>query len=312
MAAVRASCAAFAGALLLAACAGAPTAPPPAGAAPQAAAADTDLRWPLSYSLGYNVGSNLTKARAYTDLAALGQGLDDIWQRRTPRLNEQQMQQTLSTVTRRLADPALAAAPETGQPADFSYALGASIAISLQTAQDRIDPTVLQQGVAEAYAGKPAQVDTARRSELIRELHASLDQQRRPVASAGQLSAAEFLAANARREDVQVTASGLQYVVVQQGQGQRPTPGNRVSVNYTGWLTSGEVFDDAHAHGMPPASFRLANVIGGWIEGLQLMPVGSRYRFYIPPQLAYGERGAPPAIGPDQVLIFEVELVGIE
>jgi len=299
--------------LLLAACAGRPAAPdqPAAPAATPAPATPQDPRWPLSYTLGYNVGGNLVRARDYTDLNAFGAGLDDAWQHRATRLDEAQMRQAMEQVAQRLANPAAAPAPDgPGLPADFSYALGASVAASLQPAQDRIDPEVLKQAAAEAYAGKAAQVDAARRVELVRQLHADLQQQRQ-AASAGQGSE-EFLADNAKHPGVKVTASGLQYEVLQQGQGGHPTPASRVTVNYVGRLLNGAVFDDGHGPGRPPASFRLANVIAGWTEGVQLMAVGSRYRFYIPPRLAYGERGAPPAIGPGQVLIFDVQLVAIE
>jgi FKBP-type peptidyl-prolyl cis-trans isomerase len=316
MNAARTTALAFGATLVLAACASEPatsvtdSTAVPASAPPPQAAPDADPRWPLSYAVGYNVGSNLSRAQTYTELAAFGQGLDDVWQQRSLRLDEAQIRQVLREVAQRLANPAPQAANVA--PADFSYALGASVAISLLPVQERIDPAALKQAAAEAYQGKAAQVDVARRAELTGELQAAIEQRRQQAVAADKARAEQFLADNAGHAGVTVTASGLQYEVLQQGTGQRPTRSSRVSVNYTGRLLSGEVFDDDHQQGRPPASFALANVISGWIEGLQLMPVGSRYRFYIPPQLAYGERGAPPRIGPNQVLVFEVELLAIE
>lgn len=107
------------------------------------------------------------------------------------------------------------------------------------------------------------------------------------------------------------TASGLQYMVLRQGSGSRPTPSNNVRVNYEGKLLSGQVFDSSYQRGQP-AEFGLGQVIKGWSEGLSLMPVGSKYRFWIPADLAYGQQGTPGGpIGPDATLTFDVELLSI-
>ncbi len=107
------------------------------------------------------------------------------------------------------------------------------------------------------------------------------------------------------------TASGLQYEVVKTGTGPRPTASSTVKVHYVGTLLDGTEFDSSRRRG-EPISFGLSNVIKGWTEGLQLMSVGSTYKFYIPGNLAYGENGSPPKIGPNAVLVFEVELLGID
>jgi FKBP-type peptidyl-prolyl cis-trans isomerase FklB len=113
-----------------------------------------------------------------------------------------------------------------------------------------------------------------------------------------------------RAEELTRTPSGLGYQVVKQGQGKKPGPAETVSVHYAGWLENGKLFDSSYARGQP-ASFPLNRVIAGWTEGLQLMPEGSTYRFVIPPELGYGRRGAPPAIGPDATLVFLVELLSV-
>jgi FKBP-type peptidyl-prolyl cis-trans isomerase len=106
------------------------------------------------------------------------------------------------------------------------------------------------------------------------------------------------------------TASGLVYTVLRQGTGRRPTPSDTVKVHYHGYLPDGTVFDSSVERG-EPAVFGVSQVIPGWTEGLQLMREGAKFRFKIPPQLAYGQRGAPPKIGPNQTLMFEVELIQI-
>jgi FKBP-type peptidyl-prolyl cis-trans isomerase FklB len=120
----------------------------------------------------------------------------------------------------------------------------------------------------------------------------------------------EFLAANKSKPGVTELPSGLQYEVITQGEGERPTEFNTVTCHYHGTLIDGTVFDSSVRRGQP-ASFPLNMVIKGWTEGLQLMPVGSKYRFVIPANLGYGERQVSAAIGPNSTLIFEVELLGI-
>ena len=121
----------------------------------------------------------------------------------------------------------------------------------------------------------------------------------------------EYLAENAQREGVSVTESGLQWEVLQEAEGAKPGVDDTVSVHYVGTLINGSEFDSSIARGQP-ASFPLKGVIPGWTEGLQLMNVGSKYRFVIPSDLAYGERGAGESIGPGETLVFEVELLEIK
>lgn len=118
------------------------------------------------------------------------------------------------------------------------------------------------------------------------------------------------VAAPAAPTGVQTTYSGLQYEVLKQGSGRKPTMYNSVKVHYHGYLLSGKVFDSSVDRGRP-ATFGLNQVIPGWTEGIQLMREGAKYRFTIPPHLAYGERGSPPAIGPNQTLKFDVELLEV-
>jgi FKBP-type peptidyl-prolyl cis-trans isomerase FklB len=118
----------------------------------------------------------------------------------------------------------------------------------------------------------------------------------------------EFLAANKLREGVTETASGLQYEVLTMGTGEKPTARNTVTCHYHGTMIDGTVFDSSVQRGQP-ASFPLSAVISGWTEGLQYMPVGSKFRFFIPPHLGYGDRQVSAVIGPNSTLIFDVELI---
>ncbi len=120
-----------------------------------------------------------------------------------------------------------------------------------------------------------------------------------------------FLAENAKRPEVTVLESGLQYEVITEGNGPRPTAADRVKCHYHGTLIDGTVFDSSVERG-EPATFGLNQVIPGWTEGVQLMPVGSKWKFFIPSALAYGERGAGEAVAPNSALIFEIELIDIE
>jgi FKBP-type peptidyl-prolyl cis-trans isomerase FkpA len=121
----------------------------------------------------------------------------------------------------------------------------------------------------------------------------------------------KFLAENAKKPGVKTTPSGLQYMVLRQGSGPRPTATDRVRVNYEGKLLDGTVFDSSYARNQP-AEFALNQVIAGWTEGVGMMPVGSKFRFWIPGDLAYGANGTPGGpIGPNATLVFDVELMGI-
>ena len=135
--------------------------------------------------------------------------------------------------------------------------------------------------------------------------------ERTPPAPATPLDKGEaFLAENRSKEGVVVTSSGLQYQVLEEGDGPKPSATDRVTVHYRGTLIDGTEFDSSYRRGRP-ATFGLNQVIRGWTEGLQLMGVGSTYRLFIPSNLAYGKRGAGNLIGPDEALIFDVELLEI-
>jgi FKBP-type peptidyl-prolyl cis-trans isomerase len=142
-------------------------------------------------------------------------------------------------------------------------------------------------------------------------MQAAQKQKMEAEAVANASAGAKFLAEVAAREGVTKTASGLLYEVIEAGTGATPSASDKVTVHYRGTLIDGSVFDSSYDRGQP-ATFGVGQVIKGWTEALQLMPTGSKWKLYIPAELAYGERGAPPRIGPGAVLIFDVELISIE
>ncbi|MGA2855495.1 MAG: FKBP-type peptidyl-prolyl cis-trans isomerase [Candidatus Sulfotelmatobacter sp.] len=188
-----------------------------------------------------------------------------------------------------------------------SYAEGMSLGMGLHTQGLSLDPALMARGLKDAQSG----AKTAMTEEEARAALAQLrqDVQQKMGAKARQEGEA-FLAANKAKEGVVTLPSGLQYKILKEGTGPKPTASDTVSCNYRGTLTNGKEFDSSAKHG-GPASFPVGGVIKGWTEALQLMPVGSKWQLFIPADLAYGDRGAGPDIAPGSTLVFEVELLSI-
>lgn len=210
-----------------------------------------------------------------------------------------------------VAAPVALAEDQPNLPDDISklsYAFGQQFGESLKGAgvnKDGINPQLLLQGLADFLDGKQT-MPAEERQTLIRD---GLTKGRDAISKANTEAGNKFLAENAKKEGVKTTASGLQYKVITEGTGAKPTAANEVKVHYTGTLIDGTKFDSSVDRG-EPAEFPLANVIPGWTEGLQLMSVGSKYQLFIPAALAYGENSRPP-IPPNSVLLFDVELLEI-
>lgn len=186
-----------------------------------------------------------------------------------------------------------------------SYAIGLNMGRSLAQVKDEVDLKTLAKGIEDAVAGKAALTD----EQIVETLNAFSASVTTRIATRNKENGQKFLAENKGKAGVKTTASGLQYQVVTQGKGALPAATDQVKVHYRGTLLDGTEFDSSYKRN-EPTQFGLNQVIKGWTEGLQLMPVGSKYKFFIPSDLAYGENG-PPSIGPNQTLIFEVELLDI-
>lgn len=198
---------------------------------------------------------------------------------------------------------------------DFSYALGMNIANSLSQIKSDVDPDQLAQGLKDALAGKETRLTEQKAQQILQakaqQIQAEQLAERQKQADKNLKASNEFLAKHKQEKGVEVTDSGLQYKVLRKGDGPQPTADDTVVVDYKGTLPDGTVFDSTYARGKP-ATFPVNAVIPGWTEALQLMHVGSKYELVIPPKLAYGEQGAGQRIGPNEALVFEVELKGVK
>lgn len=191
----------------------------------------------------------------------------------------------------------------------ISYALGLSMGQNLKSnGVEHINYADLAKGIQDVFEQQHLEISFQEAQSVLNTFFQELEQK---VAGKAKAEGEAFLAANAKREGVKVTASGLQYEVLEATIGQKPKATDKVKVHYEGTLTDGTVFDSSYKRG-EPITFGLNQVISGWTEGLQLMSIGSKYKLYIPYQLGYGERGAGASIPPYAALIFTVELLGIE
>ncbi|MCU1297600.1 MAG: peptidylprolyl isomerase, FKBP-type [Acidobacteriaceae bacterium] len=208
-----------------------------------------------------------------------------------------------------------AALPLKTQKDKASYAIGLNIGKSLHRDSVDVDPAILLRGLKDALAdSKPQLTDEEMKTALTSLQNDVRKKQEEKMQQVGEVNKKEgeaFLAANKTKEGVVTLPSGLQYKILKEGAGPKPTATDSVVCNYKGTLLNNTEFDSSYKHGQP-ATFGVNQVIKGWTEALQLMPVGSKWQLFIPSDLAYGQRGPSPEIGPNSTLIFEVELLSIQ
>ena len=191
----------------------------------------------------------------------------------------------------------------------ISYALGLSMGQNLASSGvESLNYQDLAAGIEDVLTKQQPKISYQEAQQVLNSFFHELEQK---IAGAAKAEGEKFLAENAKREGVKVTESGLQYEILEPSLGQKPKATDTVRVHYEGTLIDGTVFDSSYKRG-ESITFPLNGVIKGWTEGLQLMSIGSKYKFFIPYQLAYGERGAGASIPPYAALIFTVELLGIE
>jgi FKBP-type peptidyl-prolyl cis-trans isomerase FklB len=189
-----------------------------------------------------------------------------------------------------------------------SYGLGVAIGNNLKNSGfDSVKIEIMAQALKEVFEGKA----TMKQEDADRIIQGYMSEKEKAKGADNLKKGQDFLEANKSKEGVKTTASGMQYIVLKEGNGAKPSLNDKVTTHYHGTLVDGTVFDSSVDRGQP-ASFPVSGVIPGWTEALQMMSVGSKWKLFLPSNLAYGERGAGGKIGPNTVLVFEVELLSID
>ena len=280
----------------------------------------TTEREKASYMVGTDVGRSIAPVAPDLDLASFEKAIRNSFEGGEPLLTAEEAKATGQALMARIAArsgraPAEGAAPPAVEKGKVGLLVGADIGRALKPIKDEIDFAVFLQGVRTVLAnGKSLLSDAdiaAVRQAFSEKVQTQMQAKAAAAAGTNQSEGAEFLARNKTTKGVFSTPSGLQYMVLRQGAGARPKATDRVRVNYQGTLLDGTKFDSSYDRGQP-AEFALNQVIAGWTEGLGLMPVGAKYRFWIPGDLGYGAKGTPDgSIGPNATLVFDVELLSI-
>jgi FKBP-type peptidyl-prolyl cis-trans isomerase FklB len=197
----------------------------------------------------------------------------------------------------------------------ISYTIGVNIGQDFKSQKMDIDADVLLAGIKDSMAGTELRLTEEQMASEIqtfqKDMQAKMVAEMEALGAKNKADGEAFLAENSKKEGVVVTASGLQYKVIEAGEGDSPTPSDIVTVHYRGTLVDGTQFDSSYDRGQP-ATFPVSGVIPGWTEAMQLMKPGAKWQLVIPADLAYGERGAGQAIGPNATLLFDVELISVQ
>lgn len=279
----------------------------------------TTEREKASYMVGTDIGRSIAPVGPDLDMAAFEKAIRNAFAGGKPLLTPDEARTTGQGLMARIGArngqaPAGGKLPEVGKD-KVGLLVGTDVGRSLAPIRDELDFAVFLQGVRTTMAnGKPLLTDeelAAVRQSFSQKVQAQMQARAAAAADGNKAEGAAFLAKNKGEKGVFSTPSGLQYRVLRQGAGPRPRATDRVRVNYHGTLLDGTVFDSSYDRGQP-AEFALNQVIAGWTEGLTMMPVGAKYRFWIPGDLAYGAKGTPDgSIGPNSTLVFDVELLAI-
>jgi FKBP-type peptidyl-prolyl cis-trans isomerase FkpA len=271
----------------------------------------------VGYMIGMDVAHSIQPAMPVMDMMAFQMALENGLAGKKPLLDgaeAQKISQSLmaSIGARKGGKPGPALDPQ-----KVGYLIGADVGRNLAAVRAEFDVPTMLRGLKDAAAPQATPLLTDQEASAVRaafstHMQAVKQAQAAEVGNANLKAGKDFLAGNKTVKGVFTTPSGLQYMVLRQGNGPRPKPGERVRVNYVGTLLDGTKFDSSYDRGQP-AEFGLNQVIPGWSEGVGMMPVGAKYRFWIPGYLAYGEKGGGDGvIGPNATLMFDVELLGVQ
>lgn len=291
---------------------------PAAVAAQEPATLDTE-RARASYMVGHDVARSIVAAGPDIDLAAFEQAIRNAFEGGDPLIAESEVPAVGQALMMRIASRAGRAPADTQVPdvdrKKVGHLVGADVGRSLVPIKDELEVPVLVQAVRATLAGGELAMDEAgldaTREAFSRRVRATMAERAKAEGDRNRAEGDRFLAANRQNKGVFTTPSGLQYSVLRQGSGTRPSINDTVRVNYEGRLLDGTVFDSSYERGKA-TEFGLGQVIAGWTEGVAMMPVGAKYRFWIPGDLAYGAKGGGDGkIGPNATLVFDVELQAI-
>ncbi|MGH8647380.1 MAG: FKBP-type peptidyl-prolyl cis-trans isomerase N-terminal domain-containing protein [Gammaproteobacteria bacterium] len=194
--------------------------------------------------------------------------------------------------------------------AKFSYAIGLQIGQSLVRQGVEIDTQAFALALQDALAGREPRLPAAELQAVMQKQEKEIQKRQQAVAEKNLAAGRRFLEENKSKEGIQELPNGLQYKVIKEGKGNRPQGSDSVDVHYRGTLIDGREFDSSYRRG-EPATLHLNGVIKGWQEALPMMPEGSKWQIFLPPELAYGRGGAGAVIGPNETLIFEIELIAV-
>ena len=270
----------------------------------------------VGYIVGVDAGRAIGPAMPDIDMTAFQRALENAMAGKPPLIDAATARRTSQQLMEAIIARKNGTAPPVVDRANAGFLLGDDVGRPRASIAAELDMPMFMRGLVDGADGatrlalddaEVARVRTAFAARVTAERAAA----RLAKAEAASREEEAFLAANRQNKGVFATPSGLQYMVLKQGDGVRPRPGQRVEVHYEGKLLNGKVFDSSRARGAP-ATFGLNQVIAGWTEGLGLMPVGATYRFWIPARLGYGETGAGPDIPPNATLTFDVELLGVQ
>lgn len=278
----------------------------------------TSEREKVSYAIGLDVGQSFEPVAAFLDVAAFERAVKNVFDGGKPLITEEEAKATDQALRVNIAaaqGQQLPGMPPGSKPPAVDKAKvglmlgGFAVGPSLAPLKSDIDLPVLIQAMRTVLGKSGTPLMTPADAQAT--MQAFMTRRQGETAQRNRAEGIKFLAENKAKKGVLSTPSGLQYMVLREGNGARPTPSSRVRVNYVGTLLDGTKFDSSYDRGQP-AEFGLNQVIAGWTEGVSLMPVGAKYRFWIPSELGYGKDGAPGGtIGPDATLTFDVELMGI-
>lgn len=271
-----------------------------------------------SYMVGFDIAQSIAPVGPDLDVAAFERAIQNAFDGGKPLLTEAEAKPVAEALMKRIASrngqaPADGKLPELAKD-QVGYLVGSDVGRSLVSIKDELELAVLVQAVRTALAKGALLLGEAERNSVrqafSQKIQARMQARAAAAAEGNRAEGARFLATNKAVKGVFTTGSGLQYMVLRQGAGARPKPTDSVRVNYHGTTLDGKVFDSSYERGQP-AEFALNQVIAGWTEGVAMMPVGSKFRFWIPGELAYGPKGAGQMIGPNATLVFDVELMDI-